>query len=248
MKRPLALLLACALGLSLLSGCAGPWNSPYGSNFGPAIPGDGSFAPPPQEYAGVSQVLSPASSPQVEAALASFGLELLKQTRAANGEKAIEREVDHAPFSTLVSPFSVAMALSMTANGAEGDTLSQFQEVLGGSADLEELNSAWAQLLLDCRELGGSTEFSIANSLWISPDGRIYEDFIGKCRGGYGAQLYGADLSDSRIVDDVNAWVSEHTNKMIPKIIDQPFPEETACLLVNALYLKNRWSDRKSVV
>lgn len=243
MKRTVSLLLTCALGLSLLSGCAGPWNSPYGSNFGPAIPGDGSFAPPPQEYAGVSQVLSPASSPQVEGALAAFGLELLKQTRAANGEKAMASEVDHVPFSTLVSPLSVSLALSMLANGADGDTLSQFQEVFGGGADLEALNSAWAQLLLDYRELGGSTRFSIANSLWIDPEGRIYEDFIGLCRGGYGAQLYHADLSDSRIVDDVNAWVSKHTNQMIPAILDRPLEENTALLLVNALYLKNKWRD-----
>lgn len=234
MKRTLALLLVCALGLGLLSSCAGPGVSPTC---------DGFPDPPPSEPFAklVSQAFLPSSSPRVEAALANFGLELLKQCRTANGEAAMASEMDHAPFSALVSPFSAAMALSMAANGAEGDTLAQFQEVLGDGADLEEINAAWAQLVGDYHALGGSTKCSIANSLWKDHNGGIYEDFAAKCQGGYGAQIYEANLSVPRIVDDVNAWVSDHTNQMIPSIINQPFSEETACLLVNALYLKNKW-------
>lgn len=235
MKRTLALLLACALGFGLLAGCSGKSDPTYGS-------GDSSFTPPPLEYDGYSHVLYPvASSPKVEGALAAFGLELLKQARAANAEKAMASEWDHVPFSTFISPLSVAMVLSMAANGADGETLTQFLEVLGGGADLEELNAAWAQLLLDYRAPGGSTRFNIANSLWKDLNGGITADFIGICRGGYGAQLYSADLSDLRIVDDLNGWVSEHTNKMIPEIISEPFDKDTELLLVNALYLKNKW-------
>ena len=235
MKRTLALLLACALGFGLLAGCSGKSDPTYG-------PGDSSFTPPPLEYDGYSHVLYPvASSPKVEGALADFGLELLKQARAANAEKAMASEWDHVPFSTFISPLSVAMVLSMAANGADGETLTQFLEVLGGGADLEELNAAWAQLLLDYRAPGGSTQFNIANSLWKDLNGGITADFIGICRGGYGAQLYSADLSDLRIVDDLNGWVSEHTNKMIPEIISEPFDKDTELLLVNALYLKNKW-------
>ena len=233
MKRALSLLLACALGLSLLSGCAGADGSSPSS----------SFAPPPSEPFAqlVGQAFLPSSSPRAEAALANFGLELLKQCRTANGEAALASGMDHAPLSALVSPFSAAMALSMAANGAGGNTLAQFEEVLGGGADINEINAAWAQLTGDYHALGGSTQCSIANSLWVDHNGGIYEDFAAKCQGGYGAQIFRAELSDSRIVDDLNGWVSKHTNRMIPQIIGQPFQEDTACLLVNALYLKNSW-------
>lgn len=236
MKRTLALLLSCALGFGLLAGCSGKSDPTHG-------PGDSSFTPPPLEpFADlVSQAFLPASSPRVEGALASFGLDLLKQARAANAEKAMASEWDHVPFSTLVSPFSAAMALSMTANGADGNTLAQFQEVLGGGADMDEINAAWAQLVGDYHALGGSTQLSIANSLWENFQGRIYEEFASKCQGGYGAQIFTANLSDLRIVDDLNGWVSEHTNKMIPEIISEPFGRDTELLLVNALYLKNQW-------
>ena len=172
MKRTLALLLACALGFGLLAGCSGKSDPTYG-------PGDSSFTPPPLEYDGYSHVLYPvASSPKVEGALADFGLELLKQARAANAEKAMASEWDHVPFSTFISPLSVAMVLSMAANGADGETLTQFLEVLGGGADLEELNAAWAQLLLDYRTPGGSTQFNIANSLFCG----LYRHMPGRLR------------------------------------------------------------------
>ena len=221
MKRTLSLLLACALGLGLLSGCA--------------------QASAAKELTAPKLSVNPSNSEEVNGALAGFGLELLKKSRDANGETAMNSDMDHVPFSTLVSPLSVALALSMTANGAAGNTLAQFQDVLGGGVDLVELNTACAQLMADYQGLGGSTKCAIANSLWVDPEGQIKDEFIGQCRGIYDAQVFSAQLSEPGIVKDLNSWVSQHTNKMIPEIINQPFPEETACLLVNALYLKNSW-------
>ena len=221
MKRTISLLLAAALGLGLLSGCA--------------------QASAAKELTAPKLSVTPSNSEEVNGALAGFGLELLKKTRDANGETAMNSDMDHVPFSTLVSPLSVALALSMTANGAAGNTLAQFQDVLGGGVDLVELNTACAQLMADYQGLGGSTKCAIANSLWVDPEGQIKDEFIGQCRGIYDAQVFYAQLSEPGIVKDLNGWVSQHTNKMIPEIINQPFPEETACLLVNALYLKNSW-------
>ncbi len=221
MNRTLSLLLACALGLGLLSGCA--------------------QASAAKELTAPKLSVTPSNSEEVNGALAGFGLELLKKSRDANGETAMNSDMDHMPFSTLVSPLSVALALSMTANGAAGNTLAQFQDVLGGGVDLVELNTACAQLMADYQGLGGSTKCAIANSLWVDPEGQIKDEFIGQCRGIFDAQVFSAQLSEPGIVKDLNSWVSQHTNKMIPEIIDQPFPEETACLLVNALYLKNSW-------
>ncbi|MCI8422299.1 MAG: serine protease [Lawsonibacter sp.] len=175
---------------------------------------------------------NPAGREEVNAALAEFGLSLLQRARTAGEE----------PQGTLLSPLSVALALSMTANGADGTTLAQFLEVLGGGLPQEELNGACVQLMQDYQNLGGSTRCSIANSLWTDPDWSIQEDFIGTCRGVFDAQVFQAELSSQGVVRDLNAWVSQHTNKMIPQIVNQPFDESTAALMVNALYLKNKWA------
>ena len=211
MKRMLALLLTCALSLSLLPGCT-------------------TASAAAKELSAPEVTVTLAGSEAVNQALAEFGLSLLQNTR----------EVEKKP--VLLSPLSVALALSMAANGADGDTLAQFETVLGGNTSLEELNAACAQLMADYPSMGGSTKCSIANSLWCDPEGQIKEEFVGKCRGVFDAQVFQAELSDSAIVKDLNGWVSDHTEKMIPQIIDKPFEEATAALLVNALYLKNTWA------
>ena len=223
MRRTLALLLSCALALGLLSGCGGGAPVPLSSDCSSPLP-------PSQPWSsGKKLSINPSDSETVYTALSGFGLALLQQSRQSGGG------------SNLISPLSVALALSMAANGAEGDTLAQFQAVLGGGADLVELNAACAQLMSDYQGLPGSTRCTIANSLWANPWAELYEEFVAKCRGYYSAQVYEAELSEERIVGDLNRWVSDHTGKLIPKIIDQPFDRATVCLLVNALYLKNTW-------
>lgn len=211
MKRALSLLLVSALSLSLLAGCSAAEQLSA------------------EPISLTAQELS-AHGPDTQNAcdaLSAFGLELLRNTKQA-GE------------STLLSPLSVILALSMAANGAEGETMAQFQETMGG-VSLEALNAACQSLLSDYRQLGGSTRASIANSLWVDPEGQISEEFTGRCMGIYGAEVFQGELSSSGIVNEVNRWVSKQTKGLIPELVQQPFPEDTAALLVNALYLNNTW-------
>ena len=212
MKRLLALLLCAAL--PLLPGCAAASAAQQLTA---------------QEVYAVNCDGPPELAENVDAALSAFGLELLRDARQVRGG------------SVLLSPLSVAMALSMAANGAEGETLDQFEALLSGGSDLDVLNARCAQLMEEYQSLDGSTKCSIANSVWVDPDGQIREDFIGRCAGIFDAQVFQGDLSAPGIVGDLNGWVSEHTNKMIPRIISKPFNENTAALLVNALYLDNTW-------
>lgn len=217
MKRMLALLLCTSLALSFLPGC----NAASAARELTA-----------QEVYAVNYDGSPELAEQVDDALSAFGLELLRDTRAAQEG------------SVLLSPLSVALALSMAANGAEGETLAQFETLLSGGSGLDVLNARCTQLMEEYQSLDGSTQCSIANSIWVDPDGQIQEDFIGKCAGIFDAQVFQGDLSAPGIVRDLNGWVSKHTNKMIPTIISEPFAENTASLLVNALYLKNTWASK----
>ena len=218
MKRLLALALACAMALTILTGCSVSAAQPLSAQ--------------PVTISQEQLVQYDPEAPKVYASLSSFGLELLKHTRQ-EGE------------STLVSPLSVALALAMAANGADGTTLEQFEQVLGGGASLEAVNVACNALLSIYQNLlKGSTQCSIANSVWADPEGEISQDFIGRCTGIFDAQVFQEDLSAPDIVPALNGWVSEHTNDMIPQIISQPFQESTAALLVNALYLNNTWEQK----
>lgn len=217
MKRALALLLLCALSLSALSGCSAP--ADYEA-----------LTAQPIRLTDQEMMAQDTKAPHVYQALTDFGLQLLRGARE-------QEQTD-----TLISPLSAALALSMAANGAEGDTLEQFEAVLAGGEDLEALNVSCRALLSIYTSLSnGSTQASIANSLWTDPDGMISEDFIGRCIGIFDAQVFSAQLSDPGIVEALNNWVSDQTQGLIPRILDKPFSQDAAALLVNALYLKNAW-------
>jgi serpin B len=59
--------------------------------------------------------------------MADFSIDLFRQS-ITDGE------------NSLISPLSVALALSMTANGADGETLAQMENLLGGGMELDVLN------------------------------------------------------------------------------------------------------------
>lgn len=83
--------------------------------------------------------------------------------------------------------------------------------------------------------------FSVANSVWNNRD--VSGPFLDSYRKRVGDQ-YGADVKESSkktITDDVNGWVNEKTNGMIPRIAEDL--SSSAAILANALYLRTAWKD-----
>ena len=161
------------------------------------------------------------------AAAADFGVRLFK-TSMEEGE------------NTLISPLSVLYALAMTANGADGETLAQMEQVLG--MDVDNLNSymlAYLELLPESKDY----KMSLANSIWFKddPNFAVEQSFLQTNADYYGAGAYKAAF-DEGTRNDINSWVKEHTDGMIPEIIDE-IPDEAIMYLVNALAFDAKWAD-----
>ncbi len=141
--------------------------------------------------------------------------------------------------NSLVSPLSVMLALAMTANGADGETLSGMEKALGGMK-IDELNeylysymkrlnsSEWAKLLA-------------ANSIWTNSNApfAVREDFLQKNADYYKADIFRADFNEATL-DAINAWVKEGTDGMIEKILDEMSPN-AVLYLVNTLLFEAEW-------
>ena len=142
--------------------------------------------------------------------------------------------------NTLVSPLSVLCALAMTANGAEGETLEQMEAVLGMTA--EELNRYLYSYVKDLAQ-GEKYKLSLANSIWFTEDKRftVDRDFLQTNADYYGADIYQAPFDD-QTCKDINNWVKQKTDEMIPKILDQ-IPPEAVMYLVNALTFEAEWAE-----
>ena len=161
------------------------------------------------------------------AAAADFGVRLFK-TSMEEGK------------NTLISPLSVLYALAMTTNGADGETLAQMEQVLG--MDVDNLNSymlAYLDLLPETKDY----KMSLANSIWFKddPNFAVEQSFLQTNADYYGAGAYKAAF-DEGTRNDINNWVKEHTDGMIPEIIDE-IPDEAIMYLVNALAFDAKWAD-----
>ena len=206
-------LLSLLLPLALLAGCA----APLGAGVTDLSRQFALGTPAPPEADGAA-----------DAAIGNLGAQLLRAVREPG-------------VNTLLSPLSISLALSMTANGAAGDTLAEFEALLG--ADVDTVNANAASLLAEYRDLGGSTVSNLADSLWLDDSLEANELFLSRCTAFYGAGLYQADLATEQTRRAVNSWVEENTGGMIPEILTEVPAEDAALLLVNALYLKNTWAD-----
>ena len=142
--------------------------------------------------------------------------------------------------NTLISPLSVLCALAMTANGAEEETLAQMEEVLGMTT--EELNLYLYSYMKNLPQ-GDKYKLSLANSIWFTEDERftVNQDFLQTNADYYGADIYKAPF-DKQTLKDINNWVKQNTDKMIPEILDD-ISGDAVMYLVNALAFEAEWSE-----
>lgn len=160
-----------------------------------------------------------------EKAAASFAAELFK-TEYKSGK------------TTLISPLSVLTALAMTQNGAEGETLAQLEEVLGG-IDRDTFNAymkAYLSMMTD------SDNLKCANSVWFSDSLKVEDAFLQNIADFYSAQAYKADFTGTKSLADINRWAKEHTDGKIEKLVDFIDPS-TVMMLINALSLDAKWKE-----
>ena len=144
--------------------------------------------------------------------------------------------------NVMVSPVSVSVALTMAANGAQGETLSQMEEVLFGYEDLEDINKKLSGLS-DTLGQYEDVSWKMANSLWFREQEviQLQDDYVRNMQKWYDGELYRAPF-DSTTVRDINHWVDEHTDGMIDEIIDE-IPAETIMYLLNAVTFDAEWEE-----
>lgn len=162
------------------------------------------------------------------AAAADFGVRLF--------QKAME-----ADKNTLISPLSVLYALSMTANGADGETLAQMEEVLG--MDIQSLNSFLAAYMKNL-PTNEAYKLHLANGIWFrdDPSFEVNRDFLQTNADYYNAEIRKAAF-DEATRKEINDWVKTNTDGMIPDILDQIHPA-AVMYLVNALAFEADWEQQ----
>ena len=164
-----------------------------------------------------------------------FGLKLFQVINEAQGDSNI-----------FISPLSVAMALGMTLNGADGTTLDAMEQTLELSGlTMEEINESYRHLIDLLTGLDPQVQFDIANSIWYDENlDQPEADFLTRCQEYFGALVTGLDFRSPDAASTINAWVNESTNGKIEEIVKDPIQPDLLMFLINAIYFKGTWTYR----
>jgi len=184
--------------------------------------------------------VDPALASQAADAINAFGLDLYRRLAGESG-------------NIVLSPASVAIALSMARAGAVGQAATEMDAVL---RDLGAESLADAANALDAALAARSGTFAdsagadqdvllrIVNAQFVQFDMPLQAAFLDAMATRYGAGLwqvdYRTDPEGAR--QAINAWVAENTEDRIPEILKAgDVTMETRLALANAIYLKAAW-------
>jgi serine protease inhibitor len=144
----------------------------------------------------------------------------------------------------MISPYSIAEAMTMLGNAAEGETKQEILQTMG-ITDLEQ----WNKQMQELHKVGTTSDeqqLHIANSVWkndstYSFDSEIQKNYIEKLKNCYAAEEKSMDFTNGNPKDQINQWVSKNTNGNIPSILDEDVDSSTYSILANTVYFDAKW-------
>jgi serpin B len=144
--------------------------------------------------------------------------------------------------SFVCSPLSLQLALAMTANGAEGETLREMLDVLGyGREGMAALN-AYARILIEqLPALDLDVKLKLADAILTTDRYTLKADFRETLRTYYYAPAASMPFSNpAEVLAQVNEWARRNTEGLIDPMLKEMSPNAVAYLM-NALYFKAKW-------
>ncbi len=156
------------------------------------------------------------------------------------------------------SPYSIVSALTMTAEGARGETALQMGTVLrfpeqvrrsddtGVPWDTASIHTEMATLKRLLLGENRPYEINVANSLWLEQTYPFRPQLLAILNETYGAAARQVDFifnsGPTRL--QINNWVEEQTkNKIKDLLAPGTIDADTRLVLANAIYFKGNWTD-----
>ncbi len=169
---------------------------------------------------------------EIVAANTKFGFNLFSELLKQKPDKNI-----------FISPLSISLALSMTYNGAAGETRDEMARTLEFTEmNPKDVNKANLLLLNNFKNKGDGIQINIANSLWARDGMTFNADFLETNKHFYKAKITTLNFATPEAVSIINSWVKKETGGKIDKIIER-IANEAILFLINAIYFKGIWTE-----
>ena len=153
--------------------------------------------------------------------LSNFDFALLKA--AAKDES----KTTNADKNVVYSPLSIKYALAMLNEGADGETKTQIQDIIGDYQAKAYINSE---------------NRSLANALFIRDNYQenIIEDYITTLKDKYAADVITDSFANA---NNINQWISDQTLGIIKNAVGDDFASNIDYALINALAIDMEWEN-----
>lgn len=141
-----------------------------------------------------------------------------------------------------VSPFSLSLALSMTACGADGKTAEQMTHVLGfDEYSTEDVASYYNKMVEGLKTVDDKTTFESANSIWIDHGFNVKDSFLATVEEHFAAEAKYASFADPSTLTAINKWCSDNTHGKIEHMLERISPD-CVMAIINAIYFNGQWT------
>ena len=145
----------------------------------------------------------------------------LKKDDYSFDSKMIQQVNKYYENNYIISPYSINVALNMLKDGTVGTTREEIDSVISDYSAVPGLDSA--------------------NSVFINP---MYKNLVLKKYLSTIRKKYNGEIFDSIDIKKINDWVSQKTNKMIPKMFDSSLNDDNLVVLINALAIDAKWKKK----
>lgn len=159
----------------------------------------------------------------------------------------IYRELVDESQNQILSPYSISTAMAMAYAGSDGNTATEIKNVMGFGLNIGSFHTAYNQVTNSIENNINSSpnsEVNIVNKIWRSPDISFLPDYEQIMTNSYLSPIDITDFTQSAAARQlINDWVSTETHQLIPELLPDGFiNNETATVLVNAIYFKSDWA------
>ena len=146
--------------------------------------------------------------------------------------------------SKVVSPMSVSYLMGMLANGADGQTRQEIMKAIGcEKVSLRDLNEFYQMLITRANHFDKATTINIADYIALNRQYQLKDGFASTMQNYYKAGIESLDFSKASTLKRINRWCSDHTDGMIPKIIEQ-VDADAVSYIMNAIWFNGTWTDK----
>ena len=136
--------------------------------------------------------------------------------------------------NVMISPYSMFVLMCMFQQAANGETREEVKDVLDGGVSAEDISSLSQELT---KNSNGGVKDANALIAKVEYAPEIKNDFKSIMKQTFNAEIF----SSVDMVNDVNKWVSDKTDGMIDKLLQDGSNVDIA--LINAISFNEQWAE-----